>query len=152
MSTHHDTDNDSFNSHNKIVGAASPASFNDPGESTSSIHVWETVRDKVFPRAKFLRLEDSECSEHKNSWCQKMGSWCQIEPNELRLWWQTAKKLFFKSWLSKDPTKETSWRMNSLVMWFIWFLSSITLWTNILCLSNRLDVFWSHTGCSSSEF
>ena len=107
MSTCHDNDNDSLSAHNGILGAASPASVNDPGGSMSSIHVQETVRDKVFPRAKFLRLEDLEHSEHKNSWCQKMGSWCQIEPNKLHLWWQMAKKVVLQE-LTQQRSNKTN--------------------------------------------
>ena len=39
MSTHGDNDNNSFNSHNKIVDTALPASFDDPGKSMSLMHV-----------------------------------------------------------------------------------------------------------------
>ena len=100
MSTHHDNDNDS-------LSAATPSSFNDPGKLTSLIHVRETVRDKVFPRAKFLRLEDLEHSKHKNSWCQKMGSWCQIEPNKLHLWWPIAKKVVLQE-LTQQRSNKTN--------------------------------------------
>ena len=100
MSTSHDNDNES-------LSAATPATINVPGKSLSLIHVRETVRDKIFPRAKFLRLEDLEYSLKKHSWCQKMGSWCQIEPNKLHLWWQIAKKVILQE-LGQQRSNKTN--------------------------------------------
>ena len=62
--------------------------------STSSkianTQVREVVKDNVFPKAKFLRTEDMPHSDDPTSWCQKMASWCHIEPKNLQLWWQTS--------------------------------------------------------------
>ena len=68
--------------------------------STSSklanTQVREVVKDKVFPKAKFLRAEDVPCDNAPTSWCQKMASWCHIEPTNVQLWWQTAQKNFLE--------------------------------------------------------
>ena len=66
----------SFNQNSKIANA----------------QVREAVKDNVFPIAKFLRSEDMPHSDDPKSWCQKMAAWCHIEPKNLNLWWQTAKK------------------------------------------------------------
>ena len=56
----------------------------------ANAQVREVVKDSVFPKAKFLREEDMTYSNTPTSWCQKMASWCHIEPNNLQVWWQTA--------------------------------------------------------------
>ena len=64
--------------------------------STSKIaqaQVRETVKDKIFPIAKFLRLEDMPYSTEAKSWCQKMASWCHIDRGNQELWWHLTKRV-----------------------------------------------------------
>ena len=58
----------------------------------ANAQVREIVKDNVFPIAKFLRSEDLPWSTEPKSWCYKMASWCNIEPTNLEMWWQTVKK------------------------------------------------------------
>ena len=68
--------------------------FKTPGGRIVNTQVREFVKDNVFPKAKFLRLEDMPYSDDPTSWCQKMASWCHIEPKNQQWWWQMAKKSF----------------------------------------------------------
>ena len=64
--------------------------------STSKIahaQVRETVKDNIFPIAKFLRLEDMPYSTEAKSWCQKMASWCHIDRGNQELWWHLTKRV-----------------------------------------------------------
>ena len=62
----------------------------------ANAQVREVVKDNVFPKAKFLQAEDIPHSNTPTCWCQKMASWCHIEPKNLQVWWQTAQKNFLQ--------------------------------------------------------
>ena len=68
--------------------------FNTSSNKIANVQVREVVKDNVFPKAKFLRLEDMKYSDDPNSWCHKMATWCHIDPKTKPLWWTTAKKSF----------------------------------------------------------
>lgn len=70
-------------------------------------HLKETVKDKVFPRAKFLRMDDLEYSEDRKSWCQMMAKWCNIEQRKLKTWWQFARKVILKE-LAQQRSNKTN--------------------------------------------
>ena len=75
--------------------ASTPATIIVPKKQNSKdfIHLRESVKDKVFPRAKFLRPEDLQYSTKNNSWCQKLARECNIEANAVQTWWQAAKRV-----------------------------------------------------------
>ena len=125
------------------LSAATPATINVPGKSLSLIHVRETVRDKIFPRAKFLRVEDLEYSQKRNSWCQKMATWCSIEPQKLHKWWRMAKKVIIQE-LGQQRSNKTNVLKNEffgkkfLCLLFVNTLFNYTT-NSLVFLLNRLD-------------
>ena len=70
--------------------------FSSANSKLTNVQVREIVKDNVFPVAKFLRSDDTPYSVESKSWCQKMATWCHIEPQNLQLWWQETKKVFLK--------------------------------------------------------
>lgn len=60
-----------------------------------NIDIKESVKNHIFPVAKFLRLEDLPYTEQssKQSWCQKMADWCNISESHVPIWWGSAKKI-----------------------------------------------------------
>ena len=85
-STHAEEDTESVLSHN----------FSSANSKLANAQVREVVKENVFPVAKFLRSEDTLHSIEPKSWCEKMASWCHIEPQNLQLWWQPTKKIFLQ--------------------------------------------------------
>ena len=67
-----------------------------PSRKVANAQVREVVKDNVFPIAKFLRSEDIPYSDNPKSWCQKMASWCHIEPKTQEIWWQRTQKQFLE--------------------------------------------------------
>ena len=70
--------------------------FGPANSKLPNTQVREVVKENVFPVAKFLRSEDTLYSMESKSWCQKMATWCHIEPQNLQLWWQQTKKTFLQ--------------------------------------------------------
>lgn len=60
-----------------------------------NIDIKECVKIRIFPVAKFLRLEDLPYTDHlsKQSWCRKMAQWCNIDQSQVTMWWEPAKKI-----------------------------------------------------------
>ena len=59
------------------------------------------VTDHVFPEVKFLRNQDVRMSTHKNSMCQQMARWCNIENERVADWWPRGSQVMLKA-LSKQ--------------------------------------------------
>ena len=83
---------------NESLSAATPATINVPGKSLSLIHVRETVRDKIFPRAKFLRLEDLEYSQKKIHGVKKWQRGAALSLKNCTSGGGRQRKLIFKNW------------------------------------------------------
>ena len=73
----------------------------------ATIQVREVVKDRVFPKAKFLRSDEIEYSKDPNSWCRKMATWCHIEPKTVPAWWINAQK-HFQAELQHQRTSKTN--------------------------------------------
>ena len=85
-----------------IQSASTQASITiEGGENNklTNVLIKESVKDHVFPVAKFLHLVDLPYphKEKKNSWCIKMVQWCNIPTNLIQIWWGPAQKWYFKS-------------------------------------------------------
>ena len=108
-----ETSMQSQNAHNKMTmtnesgisqesSAGSPTSFDSvqKGGLTVSNHcgnidIEESVKNHIFPVAKFLQLEDSPHTDESSndSWCQKMANWCDILESHVPMWWGPARKI-----------------------------------------------------------
>ena len=77
------------------ISASTPRTIIVPNTKKSHhfIQLRETVKDKVFPRAKFLRPEDLQYSAVRNSWCQQLAKECNIKEDAVQTWWQAAKRV-----------------------------------------------------------
>ena len=72
-----------------------------------NIDIKECVKKRIFPVAKFLRQDDLPYAEtsSQNSWCRKMVSWCNIDENQVALWWGPARKLITTELCLQRSTK-----------------------------------------------
>ncbi len=84
--------------------AATPQSQNSPSAAGGkprkinrygNIDIKECVKNRIFPVAKFLRLDDLPYTEESSeqSWCRKMAAWCNIGENQVPVWWGAARKM-----------------------------------------------------------
>ena len=82
-------------SESESISASTPRTIIVPNTQKKHrfIQLKETVKDKVFPRAKFLRAEDLQYSAARNSWCQKLAKECHIKEDAVQAWWQAAKRV-----------------------------------------------------------
>ena len=72
-----------------------------------SIDIKECVKKRIFPVAKFLRQDDLPYAEtsSQTSWCRKMVSWCNIDENQVAMWWGPARKLITAELCLQRSTK-----------------------------------------------
>lgn len=66
-----------------------------------------TVREIVFPKAKFLRSCDLRYSKKSKSWCQKVAKNCHINDQNSVEWWDWAKREVLKE-ISRLRTIKTN--------------------------------------------
>ena len=66
----------------------------------TNVLIKESVKDHVFPVAKFLHLVDLPYPHKEktpNSWLFKMVQWCNIPTDLIQIWWDWHEKWYFKS-------------------------------------------------------
>ena len=72
-----------------------------------NIDIKECVKIRIFPAAKFLRLEDLPYTgrSEKQSWCRKMAAWCNIQGDQVEVWWGAARKIIIQELGFQRSTK-----------------------------------------------
>ena len=73
----------------------------------ASVQIKESVKDHVFPYAKFLGLHDLPytADARKKTWCHMMARKCNIQENQIEIWWGPARKLILKELGLQRSTK-----------------------------------------------
>ena len=76
-------------------------------KNVGNVQIKESVKDCVFPVAKFLRKEDLpyKGKKYKSSWCQKMVNWCNIPQEQIQIWWSPAQKMIMSELAHQRSTK-----------------------------------------------
>ena len=97
-------------SESESVSASTPRTIIVPNTKNKHrfIQLRETVKGKVFPRAKFLRPEDLQYSADINSWCQQLAKECNIKEDAIQTWWQAAKRVVLVELAHQRSNKETN--------------------------------------------
>ena len=76
-------------------------------KNVGNVQIKESVKDYVFPLAKFLRKEDLpyKGKKYKSSWCQRMAQWCNIPPEQIEIWWIPTQKMIMSELAHQCSTK-----------------------------------------------